>query len=57
MSFNISEYVKLPAFLQFVGLMLAFGGLLALGHWFGKPLAFVGLGINGAGFLYDKIYQ
>jgi hypothetical protein len=56
MPFNIDNYVKLAPWLQFVGLMLAFGGLLALGHWFGKPLAFVGLGVSMAGFVYDKIY-
>lgn len=56
MSFNISNYVKLPAFLQFVGLMLAIGGLLALNHAIGKPLAYVGIGISFAGFIYNRIY-
>lgn len=56
MSFNLSNYVKLPAWLQFVGLMLALGGLLALNHFFGKPLAYLGIGVSFAGFVYDKIY-
>jgi hypothetical protein len=56
MAFNIENYVKLPAWLQFVGLMLAVGGLLALKHWFGIPLAYVGIGVSFAGFIYEKIY-
>lgn len=56
MSFNILNYVKLPAWLQFVGLMLAVGGLLAIHRWFGVPLAYVGIGVSFAGFIYDKIY-
>jgi hypothetical protein len=48
--------VKLAPFLQFVGLMLALGGLLALSHWIGKPLAYVGIGVSFAGFVYDRIY-
>jgi hypothetical protein len=53
---NLSNYVKLAPWLQFVGLMLALGGLLALSHWIGKPLAYVGIGVSFAGFVYDKIY-
>lgn len=56
MSFNIENYVKVAPWLQFVGNMLAFGGLLALSHWYGKPLAYVGLGVSMAGFCYDRIY-
>lgn len=56
MAFNIENYVKLAPWLQFVGLMLAVGGLLALRHWFGVPLAYVGVGVSFAGFIYDKIY-
>jgi hypothetical protein len=53
---DLSRYVKLAPFLQFVGLMLALGGLLALRHWFGVPLAYVGIGVSFAGFVYDMIY-
>jgi len=56
MALNIEKYVKLAPWLQFVGVMLAFGGLLALSHWYGKPLAYAGLGVNMAGFVYDRIY-
>src|SRR6266849_8902070 len=54
MPFNILNYVKLAPWLQFVGLMLALGGLIAVRHWFGVPLAFVGVGVSFAGFIYDK---
>lgn len=53
---KIDQYVKLPAWLQFVGLMLAFGGLIFIDHSFAKLVAYVGLGISAAGFTYDKIY-
>jgi hypothetical protein len=56
-SFNIEQYVKIAPWLQFVGLMLAVGGLLSLKHWVGLPVAYVGIGVSFAGFLYDKIYQ
>lgn len=48
--------VKIEPWLQFVGYMLSFGGLIARAHWFGIPLAFVGLGVSMAGFDYEKIY-
>jgi hypothetical protein len=54
--FNLEKYVKLAPWLQFVGYMLVVGGLLALSHWIGKPLAYVGLGVSMAGFVYDQIY-
>lgn len=44
--------VKIGPWLQFVGYMLAFGGLIFAGH----IAAFVGLGVSMAGFLYNKIY-
>jgi hypothetical protein len=53
---SIDQYVKLPAWLQFVGLMLAFGGLIFIDHPGAKLVAYVGLGISAAGFAYDKIY-
>lgn len=63
MSFDISKltkYVKLPAFLQFLGMFLCLGMLLAmkvsgLGH-VEKVVAYTAIGIAFAGFLYDKIY-
>ena len=57
MPFNIENYVKLAPWLQFVGLMLAVGGLIGSHHWFGVPLAYVGIGVSFAGFVYDKIYR
>lgn len=55
--FDLSKYVKLAPWLQFVGLMLVVGGQLSMSHWFGKPLAFVGVGIALAGLVYRAIYQ
>jgi hypothetical protein len=54
--FNLEKYVKLAPWLQFVGYMLALGGLIGLRHWIGVPLAYVGIGVSFAGFVYDKIY-
>jgi hypothetical protein len=49
---SIDQYIKIQPWLQFVGYMLAFGGLV-LRH----PLvAYVGLGVSMAGWLYEKIY-
>lgn len=56
MPFNIDNYVKLAPWLQFVGLVLVFGGLIAVHHWFGVPIAYLGAGVSFAGFIYDKIY-
>jgi hypothetical protein len=53
---NLEKFVKLAPWLQFVGLMLAVGGLLGLRHWFGVPLAYGGIGVSFAGFVYDMIY-
>jgi len=55
--FNIEEYIYIAPWLQFVGLMLAFGGLLGLRHWFGIPMAYIGLGVSAVGFVYEKIYK
>ena len=54
---NIEKYVQIAPWLQFVGLMVAIGGLLALSHWIGKPLAYVGVGVSFTGFAYEKIYR
>jgi hypothetical protein len=56
MPFNLEQYIKVAPWLQFVGYALAVGGLLSLNHWIGKPLAYVGLFVSFAGFLYKKIY-
>jgi hypothetical protein len=53
---TVDKYVKLPAWLQFVGYALAVGGLLSLNHVIGKPLAYVGIFVSFAGFIYDTIY-
>jgi hypothetical protein len=59
--FDIEKFVKLPAFLQFVGMFLVLGMLLVLdahgvaGH-VAKFVAFISLGVAFAGFLYDKLY-
>ncbi len=55
--FDLSKYVNLAPWLQFVGLMIVVGGLLALSHWVGKPLAYLGVGVSFAGFVYEKIYR
>jgi hypothetical protein len=53
---KIDQYIKIAPWLQFVGLMLAFGGLIYVSHPVGKMIAYVGLGISSAGFAYEKIY-
>lgn len=55
---NIDKYIKIKPWLQFVGYMLAFGGTIgaALKHQSGFYVAFVGLGVSMAGWLYNKIY-
>ena len=53
---TIDKYIKIKPWLQFVGYMLAFGGLILIDHPHAKLVAFVGLGVSMAGFLYDVIY-
>lgn len=49
---SVDRYIKIKPWLQFVGYMLAFGGLVLR-----YPLvAYVGLGVSMAGWLYNKIY-
>jgi hypothetical protein len=49
---SFEQNVKIKPWLQFVGYMVAFGGLVSK-----HPLiAYVGLGISMAGWLYTKIY-
>ena len=59
MSFDISKYVKLAPWLQFVGLMLVIGGLVFIQEFplVSKVVAYVGTGVSFAGFIYDRIYQ
>ncbi len=56
--FNIEQYVILAPWLQFVGLMLAFGGLAFIVDYphLAKFVLFGGLGVSAAGFVYEKIY-
>ena len=49
---SVDQYIKIKPWLQFVGYMLAFGGLVSK-H---PLLAYVGLGVSMAGWLYNKIY-
>jgi len=49
---QVDQYIKVKPWLQFVGYMLAFGGLVSR-H---PMLAYVGLGVSMAGWLYTKIY-
>ncbi len=53
---SVDQYIKIKPWLQFVGLMLAFGGLIFIDHHGAKLVAYVGLGISAAGFVYDSIY-
>ena len=53
---TVDRYIKIAPWLQFVGLMLAFGGLIFIDHNHAKLVAYVGLGVSTAGFVYDKIY-
>lgn len=63
---SIDKYIKIKPWLQFVGYMLAFGGLLGAALEVAHPLnlpalagfvtAFVGLGVSMAGFDYTQIY-
>ena len=53
---SFSQAVKLKPWLQFVGYMLAFGGLIFIEHPGAKVVAYVGLGVSMAGYLYNKIY-
>jgi hypothetical protein len=49
---KIDQYIKIKPWLQFVGYMLAFGGLVTK-----HPLiTYIGLGVSMAGWLYDEIY-
>lgn len=51
--FNLTEYVKPPT-LQIGGNAVALLGLLAHAHWFGLPLAFIGVLGSAFGYFYGK---
>jgi hypothetical protein len=53
---SVDKYIKIKPWLQFVGYMLAFGGLVFIEHPIAKVVAFLGLGVSMAGYLYEKIY-
>lgn len=49
---SVDQYIKIKPWLQFTGYMLAFGGLVSK-H---PMVAYVGLGVSMAGWLYNRIY-
>lgn len=49
---KFEQYVNISPWLQFVGYMLAFGGLIGR-H---PLLAYIGLGVSMAGWLYRELY-
>jgi hypothetical protein len=49
---SVDQYIKVKPWLQFVGYMLAFGGLVT--HH--PVLTYVGLGVSMAGWLYNRLY-
>ena len=60
---SLDKYIKIQPWLQFVGYMLAFGGLIGtstvsshMSHVVALGVAYVGLGVSMAGWLYEKIY-
>ena len=62
MAFDIEKFVKLPAFLVFVGIALAAVMLYIIdAHGFAghvaKGVAVVGLFVALAGFVYNQIYN
>jgi hypothetical protein len=54
---KIQEYVKLPAFLQFLGFMGGVATVYFGTRGFHRILGFVSLGLFLAGKLYDRLYQ
>lgn len=55
---KIGQYVKLPQWLQFVGVVLCFIALAAIKtpFWGWRGVALVSLGVASAGRLYNFIY-
>ncbi len=54
---KIDEYVKLPNFLQFVGVLGMVATVYFGAHSGYRLLGFVSLGVFLAGKLYNKIYR
>ena len=61
---KVDQYIKIKPWLQFVGYILAFGGLIGvssanshMAHLVAVGVAYVGLGVSMAGWLYNAIYQ
>jgi len=54
----IDQFVKIKPWLQFVGLMIVFGGLVFLTDYAhaAKLAAYVGASLSATGFAYDLIY-
>lgn len=52
---NIGKYLILPTWLQFVGVVVVFGSLMAV-HGPARWVGFTGLGVACAGRLYNVIY-
>lgn len=53
---NLDKYIIEDQWLTFVGYILAFGGLIGHTHAYGIAVAYVGLGVSMAGWLYKKLY-
>jgi len=54
---NFINNLKLPNWLQAVGVIIAYGGLILHNYKLGIPLSFVGLSIAVIGRLYDFVYK
>ena len=52
---KLDQYVKLPTWLQMVGTILCFGGLMGA-HGFARWIGFLGLGMAVVGRLYRYAY-
>lgn len=55
---KLDQFVKIKPWLQFVGYMLAFGGMIFIEDYPdpAKLVVYLGLGVSMAGFVYDMIY-
>ena len=56
MGLNLEKYVYLSPWLQMVGVILTFGGLMGA-HGYARWIGFVGLGVAIAGRLYRYVYR
>lgn len=53
---TFEQNVKIGPWLQHVGTMLAFGGLIFIHHRLGLPAAYMGVALSYTGTLYNRIY-